>query len=52
MDGKYSPEERNEIKSIGTEADISNETINKIEEWVERGSNWRIEGDKLLELED
>lgn len=52
MDGEYSQEERNEIKSIGTEADILNETITKIEEWVERGSNWRIEGDKLLELED
>ncbi len=49
VDRKYDDAEKTEIKKLTQELDLDNDKVKMIEDWVERGMNWQMEGDKLIE---
>ena len=51
IDGVYHDSEKDEIKIITQELNISLSTLKEIEDWVIEGMKWRERGDALLELE-
>lgn len=52
IDGKYDDCEKNAIKDIAREIGLSDSTLNKVDEWVCEGIEWKERGDKLIYLED
>ena len=50
IDGKYTDDEKNAIRSIASLNNISEKAIRSVEEWVEEGMKWNIRGDALLTL--
>ncbi len=50
IDGNYSEEEQREIRKIAVELGVLEDSIVKIEKWVEEGLEWNKRGEKLLEL--
>lgn len=51
VDGKYDEKEKEMIKEISSQLDISWDSINRIEEWVKEGIAWSNRGLDLLNLE-
>ena len=50
IDNGYCEAERNEIRKLADELEISAESIEKVEKWVEEGMEWNKKGDELLKL--
>lgn len=51
IDDEYVETEKEEVRKIATEIGVSFDAVQKIEDWVLRGMEWTLEGDKLLDLE-
>ncbi|MBC5628732.1 hypothetical protein H8S20_07505 [Clostridium sp. NSJ-6] len=51
IDNSYSDKERSFIYKVASDLAISNESVERIEAWVEEGIKWQNEGIKLLDLE-
>lgn len=51
VDNSYTERERAYIYNTATKLGLSNESVEKIELWVEEGLRWQAEGVKLLDLE-
>ncbi len=51
IDNSYSDKERSFIYKVASDLDITNESVQRIEAWVEEGIKWQSEGIKLLDLE-
>lgn len=51
VDSIYSEQEKQFIHKIASDLGVTNNSVEKIEDWVKAGSEWQAEGDKLLELE-
>ena len=50
IDNDYCEAERKEIRKLADELEISVESIEKVEKWVEEGMEWNKKGDELLKL--
>ena len=50
IDNDYCEAERNEIRKLADELEISAESVEKVEKWVEEGMEWNKKGDELLKL--
>lgn len=50
IDGRYDSKERQEIRNLAEELDISCDAIEKVEDWVKEGIEWNNKGEKLLQL--
>ena len=50
-DNSYTEKERDFIYNAATKLGLSNESVNKIELWVEEGLKWQEKGEKLLDME-
>jgi len=49
QDGHFGPEEQEKVYSIAKKMGLSDaRQVRKIEDWVRRGVEWRIEGEDLL----
>ncbi len=51
IDGVYHEKEQKEIRLITKELNISAETLDKVEKWVQEGIAWQAKGEALLSLE-
>ena len=51
VDNSYTEKEKAFIYNIATNIGLTNESVYKIERWVEEGLKWQAEGDKLLDME-
>lgn len=51
IDNVYSETERSFIYDVASNLDISEESVEKIENWVKEGIKWQADGEKLLDLE-
>lgn len=51
IDGVYHDNEKEAIKNITQELNISLSTLKEIEDWVVEGMLWRAKGDLLLSME-
>lgn len=51
IEGKYQQAEKEMIEKFAQRLNISLETVDKIEAWVQEGIQWSLRGDTLLELE-
>ena len=51
VDNSYTEKEKAFIYNIATKIGLTNESVYKIERWVEEGLKWQAEGDKLLDME-
>ncbi len=51
IDGVYHEKERAEIRLLTKELNISVETLEKVEKWVQEGMAWQAKGELLLSLE-
>lgn len=51
MDNSYTEKERAFIYNTATKIGLTNESVYKIECWVEEGLKWQAEGNKLLDME-
>jgi tellurite resistance protein len=49
IDGEYSASEQQEIKKIAIEAGITLEAVSEFEAWVNRGLDWRKEGEQIID---
>lgn len=50
IDNDYCEAEKNEIRRLADELEISVESVEKVEKWVEEGMEWNKKGDELLKL--
>lgn len=50
IDNRYADEEKQEIRKVCAELGVSNETLEKLEAWVEEGMNWKQRGDEFLNV--
>lgn len=50
VDGRYDEKEREEIRILSNELNISNEEVTKLENWVTEGLEWQERGNKLIYL--
>ena len=51
IDGIYHDKEKAEIRLLTNELNISTDTLDKVEKWVQEGIAWRTKGESLLSLE-
>ncbi len=51
IDGVYHEKEQAEIRLLTKELNISSETLDKVEKWVQEGLAWQVKGEELLSLE-
>ncbi len=51
IDGIYHEKEKAEIRLLTNELNISTDTLDKVEKWVQEGIAWRAKGESLLSLE-
>ena len=51
IDGIYHDKEKAEIRLLTNELNISTDTLDKVEKWVQEGIAWRAKGESLLSLE-
>lgn len=51
IDGVYHEKEQAEIRLLTKELNVSAETLDKIEKWVQEGIAWQAKGEVLLSLE-
>lgn len=50
IDGHYDENERTEVRLMATELGIPENSILRIEEWVQEGMTWKRRGDDLLTI--
>lgn len=51
VDNFYSEAEKEYIYNVAKKLKVSNDSVRKIEEWVEEGLKWQAKGNELLSLE-
>lgn len=52
IDNSYTEKERAFIYKIATKIVLTNESVYRIERWVEEVLKWQAEDDKLLDMEE